>query len=98
MAKNPYITAFEREELKKRAAAPQGLPAGVAAVVKACQLDLQPKEARQLDSLVRKRMGVADPRPEATDSADSQVLELADRIVRASVAADIQRIQKGGRS
>ena len=74
------------------------LPADIASVVKTCQLDLAPKAGRQLDSLVRKRLGVDDPRPEPVDNADSQVIELADRIVRAAVAVDIHRIQKGSKS
>lgn len=73
------------------------LPPGVASAIRKCQLDLPPLQSRQLDSLVRKLLGVADPRPEPSAAdAETEVIALADRIVRASVAAYIQQVQHGG--
>lgn len=72
------------------------LPKGVATVLRKIQTDLSPLESRQLDTLLRKRMGVADPNPATLEGASNDVCELAARIGRAAVAADIQRLQKRG--
>ena len=72
-----------------------GLPAEVRDAVRKVQFDLPPLQARQLDSLVRKRLGVHDPVPESTSDAESRVVDLADAIARAAVADEIRKVHSG---